>query len=181
VAIIIPIFAVLMFLALNWPTAEPVLEAIAVAFEGYSIYCYFALLVVYCGGRLAVMEMIKESPYTLCCTRCMRFTPGCCLSTIEFGLLQIIVLRPIVILVYGLEVMAGHDYFILSLVGSIQMILAMIGLARLYRVLYDNAKGMGATAKILVIKVLILFLMIQDLILQSVESSGVFDSSPGFG
>jgi hypothetical protein len=183
VAVIISIYSIIMFTALLNPHVEPLLEALAVFFEAYSIYNYFALLVVYCGGKDAVIEEIRASQLA-CCSPCMHDCPGCCFGAIDFGLVQFVVLRPIIILIYGIVYMQyglTKKAKVLKAIGTILLILAMIGLLRMYRILHAKTAAMGATSKIVIIKILVIFLAVQDLVLQSMENAGYFQSAPGYG
>lgn len=178
VATVIPLFAVLEYVTIIWPEYFPIFETVESFVEAYCIYCYFALLVMYCGGKERVMMLMRETEAGGC-QSCTRDTPDCCYETINLLLLQFVVVRPILNLLYALTEMNGKENVTLRTLMTISLVIAMIGLLRIYKILRPHTQAMDATSKVLVIKALILLLVLQDLAVQSLYSAGVFNTEYG--
>jgi hypothetical protein len=82
VATVIPVFAIFEYVTILWPEYFPIYEAFESFVEAYCIYCYFALLVMYCGGKQRVLMLMRETEASGC-QSCTRQTPDCCYETIN--------------------------------------------------------------------------------------------------
>lgn len=149
--------------------------------QGYAIYCYFALVVVYCGGKEAVYDLIKSSHHTKpCYASCQQNTPQQCFQAINALLIQFMFVRPIFVLMHG--VVHDHDLGqVFRFLSVLSLIVGMLGLLRIYHILAEHAKEMDATGKIVFIKVLILCLAIEDLIINAVFASGALEHAKTYG
>ena len=96
--------------------------------QAYCIYCYFALLVLYCGGKERVLMYMRESEVSGC-QSCANNTPECCYETInvcvdstlfpgcawieirvsQVLLLQFMIVRPIFNVFYAITELNGHE------------------------------------------------------------------------
>lgn len=181
VAMIIPIYSILTALMLIQPAYAYYFEAVAVLCEAYAIYCYFALIVMYCGGKERVYDLIKNSQHTQpCWASCQQNTPKQCFQTINVLLLQFIFVRPIFVLLHG--VVPNHNLgSLFRLLSVVSLVIGMLGLLRIYHILAEHAKKMEATAKIVFIKILIVFLAIEDLAINAIFESGALDNAKSYG
>jgi len=181
VAMIIPIYSILTALMLIQPHYYYIYETIAVFAEGYAIYCYFALIVVYCGGKERVLELIKASHHTApCYASCQQNTPAQCFSAINTLLLQFIFVRPVFVLLFGI-VPNPKLATVFRALSVVSLVVGMLGLLRIYHILAEHAREMDATTKIVFIKILIVCLAVEDLIINSIFASGKMDGVHGYG
>lgn len=75
IALIFPLYAFLMYIALLAPAAYVALQLPLVIIEGYSLYCFFVLMVTNYGGPANTVEMIKRHGDKKCCGGCFPKDP----------------------------------------------------------------------------------------------------------
>jgi hypothetical protein len=131
------------------------------------------------GNRNEIIKLIEASDYTRpCCATCQKKSPRCCYGTIELLLIQFFTLRPFLFLVIALIELAGHHggplLQLLSILTTISLIIAMVGLLRSYNFMVERTTALLPAQKVLFIKAIILLMVIQNLVISSQQETGVF-------
>jgi hypothetical protein len=131
------------------------------------------------GNRRDIIDLIQSSDYTRpCCATCQKNAPRCCYSTIELLLIQFFTLRPFLFLVIALVESGGHHggplLQLISIMTTISLIVAMVGLLRAYNFMVKRTTALLPAQKVLFIKAIILLMVIQNLVISSQQETGVF-------
>lgn len=69
-ALFLPLYAVLMYISLCAPVIYVALTIPITMIEGYSFYCFFAMIVINLGGPSATVNYMKQSGKELACACC---------------------------------------------------------------------------------------------------------------
>lgn len=148
--------------------------------EGYCIYAYYKMLIVYVGGKGGAVPLIASSSHTEpCCKCCMHGYPTKCYSAMDLLILQFMIFRPLVFLgVAVVEVTSENHALIqlLSALGTISLIMGMIALLRGYHILAEHTEPLFPTKKVLFIKGIVAVMLIQNLVINSYQHTGLFQS-----
>lgn len=178
-AIMLPMYALLFLGILLLPHHWEFFEAGISFVEGYCIFSYYKMLSIYVGGKERVIDLIKESDYTQpCCYCCQKNHPRGCHTFVSLSLGQFAIVRPLLFLVAAcLNEIVGENMLskVLNFICVVSLIVAMICLIRIYHVLAPKTKSLSPATKVLFIKGIILLLVIQNLVVASIQHTGIFD------
>lgn len=157
-------FALCYFICLFFPGLYVFMYIPEALIEAYAVFCFFALTNYYVGGPLKSIEIIKNSEATFpsCCFKCMNNTPIRCYSYAYWAHWQFLFLRPpIVIISVIFYYLNGENqkneillilYNAFNFLGCLMVMWAVIGLFKMYHVLYPYCAGLNATWKVMIIK-----------------------------
>ncbi len=69
-AMSLPVYSIVMMLSLIYPQAFYALKVPVAVFEGYSFYCFFALIIENLGGPNRTVQILSSNGRSLCCSFC---------------------------------------------------------------------------------------------------------------
>lgn len=180
-----PVYALLSWLMM---VAVPVARFVEVArdvYESYSLYCFWYLLVLWCGGQKDVTSLLSAQDGL--CHLCPLFVPfrlGLPLrkfrgatghfSYWRWAVLQHMFFKPLVTLSIALLRLSGQQWKFekLRLIALLSTAVAMHAVLDTYMRLFDQLKGFNSEKKFLGIKLVVWITTGQQIFLSSLVSSG---------
>jgi hypothetical protein len=148
--------------------------------EGYCIYAYYKMLIVFVGGRGGAVPLIESSPHTEpCCKCCMHRHPTKCYSAMDLMILQFMTVRPLLFLGVAIVEVTSENHALiqlLSALGTISLIIGMLALLRGYHILAEHTEPLFPTKKVLFIKGIVLIMIIQNMVINSYQHTGLFQA-----
>jgi hypothetical protein len=167
-ATIVPLYSIVMVAGYGAPQALPILDALLALIEGFSVYCFFKMIVLSAESHDQIIKTLKDSDYTQpCCYSCQKDCTGCCYSTMYLALWQFFIIRPIFVLIDGIAELKGvtRIFEIFTILAIICLIIAMASLIRMYQTIGSIGAHLHSERKILFVKGIILLMIIQTQIL----------------
>lgn len=184
----VPLFALISFISLCFPSIAEYLNLIRDTYESYVIYAFFQLMIALMGGTDTVYRhlMIEERPllphlFPLCYLEPIRVSPlfvqKCRLCLFQFMVIKPLVTITVLILSAKNE-MGDHlfdltkGYFWTTLVYNISITVAFTALLYFYNGLKDLMDGKNALLKFLCVKAVIFLSFWQGLLIQLLAAFG---------
>ncbi len=124
-AMFLPLYSFFIYIGLNAPHALDALNVPIAVVEGYSFYCFFALIVYNLGGPAATVQYFKDSGKPLmCCNSCCPADHLQYYKKATWAMFHLIVTRVIVLLLAAIASYAGTKagnavFALLSLIGAV--------------------------------------------------------------
>uniref|UniRef100_A0A6U0W2P6 Uncharacterized protein n=1 Tax=Pinguiococcus pyrenoidosus TaxID=172671 RepID=A0A6U0W2P6_9STRA len=139
-------------------------------YEGYVLYCFFALMVLVCGGKSAAVSRIMQrgSPFSIrCCLLCDLKTyknAEDLLLGLERCVQQLSFVKPFVIFVVAVLVETGVPRAqLLRAAAVVPLVFALMGIVQTYFILKPAMANMAMEMKFLTVKGLVALLAVQQL------------------
>lgn len=171
----VPIYAVFVFISLIFPQGYNAFNIPIAAFEGYSFYCFFSLVVTNLGGPSETVRYIQDANNPICCTK--LFCSSCCptdsarfyarvLSALfHFVTTRMVVVCLSVIIFYALPTTAGKLIFVvLQLVSFVILVNGVLSVVNFYENVMDANSNIYGVLKFLVLKISVGLIVVQGLI-----------------
>ena len=166
VALCLPLYAILLYIALLDAEAYEALMVVVTVIEGYAFYCFFSLLVINMGGPTETVRAMKQDNNTLCCIKmCCAPCSCCCPKDItkfynqaSMLIWHFMITRSIVIcfgaVCFYTGTTVGHALYVVSaLVGFVMLVSALLSLVNLYENIYKYCLNINGVGKLLLLKV----------------------------
>lgn len=107
-ALFLPLYAFLIFIGLNVPHGLVALNIPIAMFEGYSFYCFFALIVTNMGGPASTVQFFKDSGKPLiCCNSCCPEDHVQYYKKATWAMVHLIVTRVVVVTLAAISTYSG--------------------------------------------------------------------------
>lgn len=146
--------------------------------EGYCIYAYYRMLIVYLGGKQRVVPLIKNSTHTQPCYQCcQQGHPVTCFYALDYLILQFMAIRPLFFLAVAIIEETTHNaraVRVFTAAGSLSLIFGMLALLRAYHLLAEHTAPLFPTKKVLFIKGIVFVMIVQNLVVHSYQRTGLF-------
>jgi len=177
-ALFLPLYALLMWISLVGPKAFAALTILITMVEGYSFYCFFAMIVTNMGGPAAVVNYMKQNGKGLVCCR------GCCPSEhaafykkATWALFHFFVTRTILIFFSAICYYSGSKagkalYVIFTVASAVVLFYGLSCLVLLYENVYANCKNLFGIVKLLLLKFSVGMIVLEGLIEQFLVLAG---------
>lgn len=171
---LLPIFMLFIFLSLWTPLLFPFYKVPAAIFEGYGVYCIWALIVRNCGGPEGSIKVMIESKRGICWPlstdeQCRRFYSNANTAIWQFAVLRWISVALGCIFFYA-EVQ--EVYIICSVIAAVSTVYMLPYLFMSAHVLLDACSGLNILVKLALVKVSVGLILIEDLVMQFLYQSG---------
>lgn len=175
----LPVYALIMFLSLVRPDAYTALEVPIAIFEGYSFYCFVALVVENLGGPLQTVKHMRGNGKDLCCTCCCPTDRENFYNRVLSGVFHFLTTRTVVTLVsvicdYSGTKLGKKLYIIFSLVAFCILVNGILGVVVFYENVMADCDNLMGISKFLILKMSVGLIVIQGIIVELIVA---FDSS----
>jgi len=201
---IAPTYALLTWLKLMLTPLFPIWKTFQEFGEAYSIFCYWVLLVLWCGGQKRTIEALEDQSsrgnnLSLCpllgiylpgwsCPIYSFSTPKSKFKFWRMSMTQLIVVRCAKVFLLVLLALPGRKFAyklifgrLLHLMSLASISLAMHCIMETYVALRPKLAHFQAERKFLCIKVLVLIALIQPLLTNALETIGAFPDDVVYG
>lgn len=182
----VPLYALISWFSILFPTAAEYLNLIRDAYEAYAIYAFFSLMIALMGGmdtlyRTLMVEAREPIPhiFPLCWLEPMKVSPKF-VQNCRLALFQFMVVKPLVtffILILTARNEMGtrlfdlkHGYFWTTFIYNISITVAFGALLYFYQGLKDFLEGKHALPKFLCIKAVIFLSFWQGVVIAILDS-----------
>jgi len=168
----LPIYAILMYISLVGPKAFAALTILITAVEGYSFYCFFAMIVTNMGGPAAVVSYMRQNAKgLLCCQGCCPSEHAAFYKKATWALFHFFVTRTILIFFSAICYYSGSKagkalYAIFTVISAIVLFYGLSCLVLLYENVYANCKNLYGIVKLLLLKFSVGMIVLEGLIEQ---------------
>ena len=178
IALLVPGFAICYLMALIYPRTYLYMQLPEAFIQAYSVFCFFALFILYVGGPDKCIEVFKSSKRTWpdCLFKnSINANPRSFYQFVYWSLLQFIAIRPLVVVA---QVVTGYLGLwmisdAISVITSLMVAWAIVVLLKLFHILYDHCHGLNAMTKVTVIKGIIGLVLGEGFIEQVLFAFGV--------
>jgi hypothetical protein len=156
-ALIVPGFSVCYLFSFIFPFMYIYLQLPEAFVQAYSLFCFFALFVLYAGGPARCIEIFKttDRTYPDCLFKnCLNNNPRSFYKYVFWAHFQFIALRPVAVAASVVCGAFGQWYIsdIISVISSLMVAYAVFALLKAYHVLFEHCHGLNAMTKVTVIK-----------------------------
>eukprot|EP01026_Neomeris_dumetosa_P059010 TRINITY_DN5508_c0_g1_i2.p1 TRINITY_DN5508_c0_g1~~TRINITY_DN5508_c0_g1_i2.p1 ORF type:complete len:454 (+),score=31.48 TRINITY_DN5508_c0_g1_i2:421-1782(+) len=194
ILLLAPSFAFTSWLMMVFLPRAPYLEVFRDAYETYSLYLFWIMLVLYCGGQRRVVELLEDefSPpkyqYRQRCWLCPLLKPfGLHIPTFaysesrshfsywRFAVMQWLFVKPGITFAIAILDSLGFDDRMqrLRVITLIATSVAMHSVFETYVCMYSHLKGLEGSKKFLAIKLLVGITLGQQLVFNLLVGSGI--------
>ena len=136
------------------------------------------MLIVFVGGKDRTILLIENSEHTQpCCKVCQQKHPVATFHTIDYSIYQFMTVRPILFVVVAVAEEVTPSLVmvkVMTLMGSLSLIIGMIALIRAYHILAEHTAPLFPTKKVLFIKGIVLLVILQNVVVSSYQRTGLF-------
>jgi len=180
---ILPTFMTAIMISLWAPESYSIMKALAAWAEGYGVYCIFAFMVKACGGPEGAINALtlsqRENPCNCCCPGTKNY-PRWYYGKVHQAIWMFAFVRPVVLtigtiffFIPGLEAV----FFLFNIIGGILTIYLLPSLFLSAHALFDSFKGMNFLTKLLMVKVSVGLILIEDIVQQAMYQFDVVSIS----
>mmetsp|Transcript_13538 Transcript_13538/g.34055 ORF Transcript_13538/g.34055 Transcript_13538/m.34055 type:complete len:360 (-) Transcript_13538:142-1221(-) len=191
VVAVAPMYAFLTWLKLTFLPALVVWKTVQDLAEAYAIYCYWVMLIIWCGGQMHVIEHLEEEGETQTCSLCPMLgvaagkkVYGCPLLSFRSAngrfkfwrieMTQLIIVKIVISVVEVFLVSIGASAGgMLHFVALISTSVAMHALLETYAALRFRLRNFSAEKKFFCIKILVIFALLQPLLTNVLKTFGL--------
>lgn len=177
-ALFLPLYAILMYLSLVGPQAYVALSILITVVEGYSFYCFFAMIVTNMGGPAAVVNYMKNTGKGLvCCQGCCPSEPAAFYRKATWALFHFFITRVFIVILSAICYYSGKKagkalYAIFSVLSAVVLFYGLSCLVLLYENVYANCKNLYGIVKLLLLKFSVGMIVLEGLIEQFIVLAG---------
>lgn len=169
-ALFLPIYALLIYIALNAPHALVALNIPIAIVEGYTFYCFFALIVHNLGGPAQTVQYFKDSGKPLMC--CTSLCPADHIQYYKkatWAMFHLVFTRVIVIILAAIAFYSGSKAgnaisALLNLVGAFILFYCLAHLVLLYENIFTHCTNLYGVTKILLLKCSVGLIVVQGIV-----------------
>ena len=194
-ALFLPLYAILMYLSLVGPAAYVALTILITAVEGYSFYCFFAMIVTNMGGPVALVNYMKNTGKGLvCCQGCCPSDPATFYKKATWALFHFFFTRVFIVILSAICYYSGKKagkalYAIFSVLSAVVLFYGLSCLVLLCKWfifltfshwllyldenVYANCKNLYGIVKLLLLKFSVGMIVLEGLIEQFIVLAGV--------
>jgi len=168
-----PIYTAILLISLLAPAANDILEVLIAIAEGFSFFCFLALVVENLGGVRAAIEMQQSNGQPLICN-CASSNYKKFYVIMHSRLSNILMIRPIIVLFQAVFMMIGERNptkriykalaGIFAVVSFIVLILGFASMLIFFHNIYKQCENMKGVLKIFLLKISVGAIVIQGLI-----------------
>lgn len=178
-ALFLPIYATIMWLSLVVPDIYLALQIPTALFEGYSFYCFFAMIVFNLGGPqgcVDVMRHLKTTPVcnTVCSCNCCPEDAGFFYLRVNSALFHLQTTRCVIVFIsvicsyVGLKAPAT----VLAFISLFFVANGFLSLVNFYYYVYSVSGNLLGNLKISLLKLSVVLIVLQGLILELLLAFG---------
>ncbi len=169
-AICLPIYSIVVVLSLIYPNAYYALEVPVAIFEGYSFYCYFALVVANLGGPDESVATMRSIDKEMCCSCCCPADRAAVYIRTWWNEWHFIFTRTGVVLIstifYYLNMRAV--FIILQVIAFAILVNGVMSVVNFYENVMNECSNLKGILKFLIIKVSVGLIVVQGIITEVV-------------
>jgi len=167
-----PIYTGILLISLLAPAANDLLEVIIAIAEGFSFFCFLALVIENLGGVRSAIEMQQTNGEQLMCN-CANSNYKKFYITMHSRLSNVLTIRPIIVLFQAVFMMIGERNNkrifkalsgIFALISFIILIFGFVSLMIFFHNVYKQCENMKGVLKIFLLKISVGAIVIQGLI-----------------
>lgn len=174
-ALMLPSYAVLIFIAVCKPKIIEIMEVPIAIAEGFSFYTFFDMLITNLGGsESTIREMIAYGKDPCCCC---PSSPIKFFKRVKWALFQFLFVRPIVVLLAAIFNYADVKalFLVFTFIAVFQFLFGFGSLALFYENVYTQSGNINATLKIILLKVSVGVYVIQGIIEEMLVATDTLD------
>jgi hypothetical protein len=135
-ALFLPLYAILMFFSVLFPKAYALLILVITIVEGYSFYCFFALITTNLGGPAATIDIMYMSQRKLFCSPCCPTDMAVFYQRTTWAIFHLFVTRSILAAITAAVVYSNNEAgkgasMVLNVVSAVILFYGVISLVNL--------------------------------------------------
>jgi hypothetical protein len=155
--LIVPGFSICYLFSFVFPYTYIYMQLPEAFIQAYSVFCFFALFVLYAGGPSKCIEIFKATSRTF--PDCMyksslNNNPRCFYQYAFWAHFQFIAWRPAIVAIQ--VVLGSFKYWfssdMVSIFSTAMVAYAILALLKVYHVLYEHCHGLNAMTKVTAVK-----------------------------
>jgi len=174
---LLPIFMTFILMSLWAPYYFAMFKVPAAVFEGYGVYCMWALMVRQCGGAKPSSGVIQRSKRAICWNLNTPELAETFYHNANTAIWQFAMVRPAIIafgtIFFYAEVQA--IYLVCTVLGAVSTLYMLPYLFLSAHVLLDECNGLNILVKLALVKVSVGLILIEDVVQQFMYQSNVVD------
>jgi hypothetical protein len=169
-AMFLPLYSLFLLISVGKPEALGALQVPIAFVEGYSFYCFLAVLVTNLGGPEKAVEALQGRPL-ICCTSQCPTEPDRFYNKVVWAVFWFISLRPFVVILgaicdYAKSKAARLLYLLFTLLALAILVRSVIHFVLFYEAVYAKSSNLKGVVKVMLLKFSVGLIVLQGLVEQ---------------